>query len=196
MAKEKKTEGAVKPEGYTPRLKTKYTEEVAPALMKKFEYKSSMQIPKMDKITVNVGAGEARDNAKVLDAVVADLMKITGQKPVVTQATKSVATFKLREAMNIRAKVTLRGDRRWEVMDRLFSIALPRVRDFRGIDPSGFDGRGNYAMGVKEQLIFPEIEYDKIDKIRGMDIVMCTTAQTDEEARELLKQIGAPFAGR
>ena len=194
MAKEKKTEGAVKPEGYTTRLKTKYTEEVAPALMKKFEYKSSMQIPKMDKITVNVGAGEARDNAKVLDAVVADLMKITGQKPVVTKAKKSVANFKLREGMNIGAKVTLRGDRMWEFMDRLFSIALPRVRDFRGINPNGFDGRGNYAMGVKEQLIFPEIEYDKIDKIRGMDIVFTTTATTDEEARELLTLMGAPFA--
>ena len=194
MAKEKKTEGAVKPEGYTPRLKTRYTEEVAPALMKKFEYKSSMQIPKMDKITVNVGAGEARDNAKVLDAVVADLMKITGQKPVVTKAKKSVANFKLREGMNIGAKVTLRGDRMWEFMDRLFSIALPRVRDFRGINPNGFDGRGNYAMGVKEQLIFPEIEYDKIDKIRGMDIVFTTTATTDEEARELLTLMGAPFA--
>ena len=194
MAKEKKTEGAVKPEGYTPRLKTKYTEEVAPALMKKFEYKSSMQIPKMDKITVNVGAGEARDNAKVLDAVVADLMKITGQKPVVTKAKKSVANFKLREGMNIGAKVTLRGDRMWEFMDRLFSIALPRVRDFRGINPNGFDGRGNYAMGVKEQLIFPEIEYDKIDKIRGMDIIIVTTAQTDEEAKYLLSQVGAPFA--
>ena len=194
MAKEKKTEGAVKPEGYTPRLKTKYTEEVAPALMKKFEYKSSMQIPKMDKITVNVGAGEARDNAKVLDAVVADLMKITGQKPVVTKAKKSVANFKLREGMNIGAKVTLRGDRMWEFMDRLFSIALPRVRDFRGINPNGFDGRGNYAMGVKEQLIFPEIEYDKIDKIRGMDIIFVTTAKTDDEARELLTLMGAPFA--
>ena len=193
MAKEK-IEGAVKPEGYTPRLKTKYTEEVAPALMKKFEYKSSMQIPKFDKITINVGAGEARDNAKVLDAVVADLMKITGQKPVVTKAKKSVANFKLREGMNIGAKVTLRGDRMWEFMDRLFSIALPRVRDFRGINPNGFDGRGNYAMGVKEQLIFPEIEYDKIDKIRGMDIVFTTTATTDEEARELLSLMGAPFA--
>ena len=193
MAKEK-IEGAVKPEGYTPRLKTKYSEEVAPALMKKFEYKSVMQIPKMDKITINVGAGEARDNAKVLDAVVADLMKITGQKPVVTKAKKSVANFKLREGMNIGAKVTLRGDRMWEFMDRLFSIALPRVRDFRGINPNGFDGRGNYAMGIKEQLIFPEIEYDKIDKIRGMDVVICTTAETDEEARELLKLVGAPFA--
>ena len=193
MAKEK-IEGAVKPEGYTPRLKTKYTQEVAPALMKKFEYKSSMQIPKFDKITINVGAGEARDNAKVLDAVVADLMKITGQKPVVTKAKKSVANFKLREGMNIGAKVTLRGERMWEFMDRLFSIALPRVRDFRGINPNGFDGRGNYAMGVKEQLIFPEIDYDKIDKIRGMDIVFTTTATTDEEARELLTLMGAPFA--
>ena len=193
MAKEK-IEGAVKPEGYTPRLKTKYTQEVAPALMKKFEYKSSMQIPKFDKITINVGAGEARDNAKVLDAVVADLMKITGQKPVVTKAKKSVANFKLREGMNIGAKVTLRGDRMWEFMDRLFSIALPRVRDFRGINPNGVDGRGNYAMGVKEQLIFPEIDYDKIDKIRGMDIVFTTTATTDEEARELLTLMGAPFA--
>ena len=193
MAKEK-IEGAVKPEGYTPRLKTKYTQEVAPALMKKFEYKSSMQIPKFDKITLNVGAGEARVNAKVLDAVVADLMKITGQKPVVTKAKKSVANFKLREGMNIGAKVTLRGDRMWEFMDRLFSIALPRVRDFRGINPNGFDGRGNYAMGVKEQLIFPEIDYDKIDKIRGMDIVFTTTATTDEEARELLTLMGAPFA--
>ena len=193
MAKEK-IEGAVKPEVYTPRLKTKYSEEVAPALMKKFEYKSVMQIPKMDKITINVGAGEARDNAKVLDAVVADLMKITGQKPVVTKAKKSVANFKLREGMNIGAKVTLRGDRMWEFMDRLFSIALPRVRDFRGINPNSFDGRGNYAMGVKEQLIFPEIDYDKIDKIRGMDIVFTTTATTDEEARELLSLMGAPFA--
>ena len=193
MAKEK-IEGAVKPEGYTPRLKTKYTQEVAPALMKKFEYKSSMQIPKFDKITINVGAGEARDNAKVLDAVVADLMKITGQKPVVTKAKKSVANFKLREGMNIGAKVTLRGDRMWEFMDRLFSIALPRGRDFRGINPNGFDGRGNYAMAVKEQLIFPEIDYDKIDKIRGMDIVFTTTATTDEEARELLSLMGAPFA--
>ena len=193
MAKEKKTEGAVKPEGYTPRLKTKYTEEVAPALMKKFEYKSSMQIPKMDKITVNVGAGEARDNAKVLDAVVADLMKITGQKPVVTKAKKSVANFKLREGMNIGAKVTLRGDRMWEFMDRLFSIALPRVRDFRGINPNGFDGRGNYALGIREQLLFPEIEYDKVEKVRGMEMIFVTTAHTDEECKELLRGLGMPF---
>ena len=176
------------------RLKEKYIAEVAPALMKKFEYKSVMQIPKLDKITINFGCGEARDNAKVLDAVVADLTKIAGQKPVITKAKKSVANFKLREGMNIGAKVTLRGARMWEFLDRLFSIALPRVRDFRGINPNGFDGRGNYAMGVKEQLIFPEIEYDKIDKIRGMDIVFTTTANTDEEARELLTLLGAPFA--
>ena len=181
-------------ENYIPRLKVKYSEEVAHALMKKFEYKSVMQIPKLDKITINVGCGEARDNAKVLDAVVADLTKIAGQKPVITKAKKSVANFKLREGMNIGAKVTLRGARMWEFLDRLFSIALPRVRDFRGINPNGFDGRGNYAMGVKEQLIFPEIEYDKIDKIRGMDIVFTTTANTDEEARELLTLLGAPFA--
>jgi large subunit ribosomal protein L5 len=181
-------------ENYIPRLKVKYSEEVAPALMKKFEYKSVMQIPKLDKITINVGCGEARDNAKVLDAVVADLTKIAGQKPVITKAKKSVANFKLREGMNIGAKVTLRGAHMWEFLDRLFSIALPRVRDFRGINPNGFDGRGNYAMGVKEQLIFPEIEYDKIDKIRGMDIVFTTTANTDEEARELLTLLGAPFA--
>ena len=181
-------------ENYIPRLKVKYSEEVAPALMKKFEYKSVMQIPKLDKITINVGCGEARDNAKVLDAVVADLTKIAGQKPVITKAKKSVANFQLREGMNIGAKVTLRGAHMWEFLDRLFSIALPRVRDFRGINPNGFDGRGNYAMGVKEQLIFPEIEYDKIDKIRGMDIVFTTTAGTDEEARELLTLLGAPFA--
>ena len=181
-------------ENYIPRLKVKYSEEVAPALMKKFEYKSVMQIPKLDKITINVGCGEARDNAKVLDAVVADLTKIAGQKPVITKAKKSVANFKLREGMNIGAKVTLRGARMWEFLDRLFSIALPRVRDFRGINPNGFDGRGNYAMGVKEQLIFPEIEYDKIDKIRGMDVVICTTATNDEEARALLAKVGAPFA--
>jgi large subunit ribosomal protein L5 len=176
------------------RFKDKYVSEVAPALMSKFAYKSPMQIPKFDKIVINVGCGEARDNAKVLDAVVADLTKIAGQKPVITKAKKSVANFKLREGMNIGAKVTLRGARMWEFLDRLFSIALPRVRDFRGINPNGFDGRGNYAMGVKEQLIFPEIEYDKIDKIRGMDIVFTTTANTDEEARELLTLLGAPFA--
>ncbi|MBR5536571.1 MAG: 50S ribosomal protein L5 [Clostridia bacterium] len=176
------------------RLKVKYTEEVAPALFKKFGYKSTMQIPRIDKVVVNVGCGEARDNAKILEAVCSDLGAITGQKAVVTIAKKSVANFKLREGMNIGAKVTLRGERMWEFMDRLFSIALPRVRDFRGINPNGFDGRGNYAMGVKEQLIFPEIDYDKIDKIRGMDIVFTTTATTDEEARELLSLMGAPFA--
>ena len=177
-----------------PNLKTKYTEEVAPALMKKFEYKSVMQIPKLDKVVINVGCGEARDNAKVLDAVVRDLTAITGQKAIVTIAKKSVANFKLREGMPIGAKVTLRGEKMWEFLDRLFNVALPRVRDFRGISANAFDGRGNYALGIKEQLIFPEIEYDKIDKIRGMDIVVCTTANTDEEAKELLKLIGAPFA--
>ena len=176
-----------------PNLKAKYTAEVAPALMQKFGYKSTMQIPRLEKIVVNVGCSEARENAKVLDAVVNDLTTITGQKAIITKAKKSVANFKLREGMNIGAKVTLRGDRMWEFLDRLFNVALPRVRDFRGISADGFDGRGNYALGVKEQLIFPEIEYDKIDKIRGMDIVICTTAETDEEARELLTLIGAPF---
>ena len=179
-----------------PNLKAKYQAEVAPALMQKFGYKSTMQIPRLEKIVVNVGCSEARENAKVLDAVVNDLTTITGQKAVITKAKKSVANFKLREGMPIGAKVTLRADRMWEFLDRLFNVALPRVRDFRGISADAFDGRGNYALGVKEQLIFPEIEYDKIDKIRGMDIVMCTTAQTDEEARELLKLIGAPFANR
>ena len=180
----------------TPNLKKLYQDEVAPALMQKFGYKSTMQIPRLEKIVVNVGCSEARENAKVLDAVVSDLTTITGQKAVITKAKKSVANFKLREGMPIGAKVTLRGNKMWEFLDRLFNVALPRVRDFQGINPNSFDGRGNYALGIKEQLIFPEIEYDKIDKIRGMDIVMCTTAQTDEEARELLKQIGAPFAGR
>ena len=178
----------------TPNLKKKYQDEVAPALMQKFGYKSTMQIPRLEKIVVNVGCSEARENAKVLDAVVNDLTTITGQKAVITKAKKSVANFKLREGMPIGAKVTLRADRMWEFLDRLFNVALPRVRDFRGISPNAFDGRGNYALGVKEQLIFPEIEYDKIDKIRGLDIVICTTAQTDEEAKELLSLIGAPFA--
>ena len=176
------------------RLKEMYVKEVAPALMKKFEYKSVMQIPKLEKIVINVGCGEARDNAKVLDAVVSDLKQITGQMPVLCKAKKSVANFKLREGMTIGAKVTLRGDRMYEFLDRLFNIALPRVRDFRGINPNSFDGRGNYSMGIKEQLIFPEIEYDKIDKVRGMDICFVTTANTDEEARELLTLMGAPFA--
>ena len=178
---------------YVPNLKAKYQAEVAPALMQKFGYKSTMQIPRIEKIVVNCGCGEARENAKVLEAVVKDLGTITGQKPVITKAKKSVANFKLREGMPIGAKVTLRQDKMWEFLDRLFNVALPRVRDFRGINPNAFDGRGNYALGVKEQLIFPEIEYDKIDKIRGMDIIICTTAQTDEEARELLSLIGAPF---
>ena len=177
-----------------PNLKAKYQAEVAPALMQKFGYKSTMQIPRLDKIVINVGCSEARENPKVLDAVVRDLTTISGQKAVVTKAKKSVANFKLREGMPIGAKVTLRHDKMWEFMDRLFNVALPRVRDFRGISADGFDGRGNFALGIKEQLIFPEIEYDKIDKIRGMDIVMVTTAQTDEEARELLKLVGAPFA--
>ena len=176
-----------------PNLKAKYQAEVAPALMQKFGYKSVMEIPKIDKIVVNCGCGEARDNSKVLEAVVGDLTKITGQKAIITKAKKSVANFKLREGMPIGAKVTLRADRMWEFLDRLFNVALPRVRDFRGINPNSFDGRGNYAFGLKEQLIFPEIEYDKVDKIRGMDICICTTATTDEEAKELLTQLGAPF---
>ena len=176
------------------RMKDFYKEEVAPALMKKFGYKSVMQIPKLDKIVINVGAGEAKENAKAIDSISGDLAKITGQKPVVCKAKKSVANFKLREGMPIGVKVTLRGDRMYEFLDRLFNVALPRVRDFQGINPNSFDGRGNYALGIKEQLIFPEIEYDKIDKIRGMDVVICTTAHTDEEARALLEQVGAPFA--
>lgn len=176
------------------RLKEFYKSEVAPALMNKFSYKSVMEIPKLEKIIVNVGAGEARDNSKVIDAILTDLSAITGQKPVVCRARKSVANFKLREGMPIGAKVTLRGERMYEFMDRLFNVALPRVRDFRGINANSFDGRGNYNMGVKEQLIFPEIDYDKIDKVRGMDICFVTTAKTDEEARELLKLMGAPFA--
>ena len=177
-----------------PNLKAKYNAEIAPALMQKFGYKSTMQIPRLHKIVVNVGCGEARDNSKVLESVVNDLATITGQKPIITKAKKSVANFKLREGMPIGAKVTLRGNKMWEFLDRLFNVALPRVRDFRGINPNAFDGRGNYALGLKEQLIFPEIEYDKIDKIRGMDIVICTTANTDEEAKELLKLLGAPFS--
>jgi large subunit ribosomal protein L5 len=176
-----------------PRLKTKYTEEIAPALMKKFQYKSVMEIPKLDKIVINVGCGDAKDNQKVIDSVVNEISAISGQHAVVTKARKSVANFKLREGMNIGVKVTLRRDKMWEFLDRLFNVALPRVRDFHGINPNSFDGRGNYALGIKEQLIFPEIDYDKIDKIRGMDIVMCTTAKTDEEARELLTLLGAPF---
>ena len=176
------------------RLREEYKANVAPALRAKYNYKSVMQIPKLDKVVINVGCGEARDNAKVIDAIVNDLGQITGQKAVVCKARKSVANFKLREGMPIGAKVTLRGEKMYEFVDRLFNTALPRVRDFRGINPNSFDGRGNYAMGVKEQLIFPEIDYDKIDKVRGMDIIFVTTANTDEEARELLSLMGAPFA--
>jgi large subunit ribosomal protein L5 len=176
------------------RIKEMYLKEVAPALMKKYEYKSTMQIPKLEKIVINVGAGDAKDNSKVIDSIMTDLQTISGQKPVPTYAKKSVANFKLREGMKIGAKVTLRGERMYEFVDRLFNIALPRVRDFKGINPDGFDGRGNYSLGLKEQLIFPEIVYDQVEKIRGMDIAFVTTAQTDEEARELLTLMGAPFA--
>lgn len=174
-------------------LKDFYVSDVAPALMKKFGYKSVMQIPKLDKVVINVGAGEAKDNAKVIDAIMTDLATITGQKPVVCRAKKSVANFKLREGMPIGVKVTLRGERMYEFVNKLFNVAFPRVRDFRGISANSFDGKGNYSTGIKEQLIFPEIEYDKIDKVRGMDINFITTAQTDEEARELLSLLGAPF---
>ena len=176
------------------RLRDYYKNEVAPALMKKFEYKSPMQIPKVEKIILNIGAGDAKDNAKVIDSIIADLETITGQKAVPTLARKSVANFKLRQGMKIGAKVTLRGEKMYEFMDRFFNLALPRVRDFKGINPNAFDGRGNYSVGIKEQLIFPEIEYEKIDKIRGMDIVFVTTATNDEHARELLALMGAPFA--
>ncbi len=178
---------------YTPNLKVKYNEEVAPALMQKFGYKSTMEIPRLEKIVVNVGCGDARDNTKALDIVVKEISAITGQKAVITKAKKSVANFKLREGMAIGVKVTLRSNKMWEFLDRLFNVALPRVRDFRGISADSFDGRGNYAVGIKEQLIFPEIEYDQVEKIRGMDIVMVTTAKSDEEGRELLKLLGAPF---
>ena len=175
------------------RLKERYVNEVADALMKKFNYKSVMQIPKLEKIVINVGCGEARDNPKVLDAIISDIKQITGQKPVICKAKKSVANFKLREGMAIGVKVTLRGERMYEFLDRFFNLALPRVRDFRGINPNSFDGRGNYSLGVREQLIFPEIEYDKVEKIRGMDIVFTTTAKTDEEAKALLEMLGMPF---
>ncbi|MDD6084307.1 MAG: 50S ribosomal protein L5 [Oscillospiraceae bacterium] len=176
------------------RMKDYYNSTVAPAMMKKFGYKSVMQIPKLDKIVINVGAGEARENAKVIDAIMNDLAAITGQKPVICRAKKSVANFKLREGMPIGVKVTLRNERMYEFIDKFFNVSLPRVRDFRGINPNSFDGRGNYSTGIKEQLIFPEIEYDKIDKVRGMDINFITTANTDEEAKELLTLMGAPFA--
>ena len=176
------------------RLKEIYQNEIEDALMKKFEYKNIMEVPKIEKVVINMGVGEAKENAKLLDAAVKDLETITGQKAVVTKAKKSVANFKIREGMPIGCKVTLRGDRMYEFIDRLVNLALPRVRDFRGVNPNSFDGRGNYALGIKEQLIFPEIEYDKIDKIRGMDIIFVTTAKTDEEARELLAQFNMPFA--
>ena len=176
------------------RLRDYYKNEVAPALMKKFAYKSPMQIPRLEKVVVNVGAGDAKDNSKVIDSIIDDLTMITGQKAVPTTARKSVSNFKLRAGMHIGAKVTLRGDRMYEFVDKFFSLALPRVRDFKGINPNSFDGRGNYTCGLKEQLIFPEIEYDKVDKIRGMDICFVTTANTDEEAKELLTLLGAPFA--
>lgn len=176
------------------RLQEHYKNEVAPAMMKKFGYKNVMQIPKLEKIVVNIGAGDSKDNSKLLDAAVNELAMITGQKPLITVAKKSVSNFKVREGMKLGCKVTLRSDKMYEFMDRLFNIALPRVRDFRGINPNSFDGRGNYALGIKEQLIFPEIEYDKIEKIRGMDVIFVTTAKTDEEAKELLTLMGAPYA--
>ena len=176
------------------RFSEKYKNEVAPALMNKFEYSSVMQIPKFNKIVINVGCGDAKENSKVIDKVIEEITLISGQKAVPTYAHKSIANFKLREGMKIGVKVTLRGEKMYEFMDKLFSFALPRVRDFKGINPNGFDGRGNYSLGLKEQLIFPEIEYDKVEKIRGMDIVFVTTAKTDEEARELLTLMGAPFA--
>ena len=176
------------------RLKDVYMDEIREQMMKKFGYKNIMQVPKLDKIVVNMGIGEARENEKILDAAARDMAIITGQKPVITKAKKSIANFKIREGMPIGCKVTLRGDRMYEFLDRLVNLALPRVRDFRGVNPNSFDGRGNYALGIKEQLIFPEIEYDKIDKVRGMDIIFTTTANTDEEARELLRLFNMPFA--
>ena len=176
------------------RLKETYQNEIVDAMVKKFGYKNIMEVPKLDKIVINMGVGEAKDNAKLLDAAVADLEKIAGQKAVVTRAKNSVANFKIREGMPIGCKVTLRGEKMYEFLDRLVNLALPRVRDFRGVNPNAFDGRGNYALGIKEQLIFPEIEYDKVDKVRGMDVIFVTTANTDEEARELLKQFNMPFA--
>ena len=177
------------------RLQEKYQKEIAAALKEKFNYDSAMQIPKLEKIVINMGVGEVRENPKALESAIKDLETITGQKAVVTKAKKSIATFKIRQGMNIGCKVTLRGERMYTFFDKLISVALPRVRDFRGVNPNSFDGRGNYSMGIKEQLIFPEIEYDKVDKIRGMDIIFVTTAKNDEEAKELLKQFGMPFAG-
>lgn len=178
----------------TSRLKEKYTNEVVNSLMEKFQYKNIMQVPRLEKVIINMGVGEARDNPKILESAVKELEIIAGQKPVVTKAKKSIANFKLREGMNVGTKVTLRGERMYEFLDKLMNIALPRVRDFRGVSDTSFDGRGNYALGIKEQLIFPEIEYDKIDKVRGMDIIFVTSANTDEEARELLRFLGMPFA--
>jgi len=175
------------------KLEQRYKEEIAPAMMKKFNYKSPMQIPKLEKVVINMGVGDAKENAKALESATGDLAQIAGQKPIITKAKHSVAVFKLREGMNIGCKVTLRKSRMYEFVDRFFNAALPRVRDFRGINPNSFDGRGNYSLGIKEQLIFPEINYDQIDKIRGMDIIFVTTAQTDEEAKELLTLMGAPF---
>ena len=175
------------------RLKEQYITEIAPAMQKKFGYENVMQIPKLDKIVVNMGVGEAKENAKLLESAVADMQLITGQKPVLTKAKKSIANFKIREGMNIGCKVTLRGEKMYEFADRLINLALPRVRDFRGVNPNAFDGRGNYALGIKEQLIFPEIEYDKVDKVRGMDVIFVTTANTDEEARELIRLFGMPY---
>ena len=176
------------------RLKENYQNEIVPAMVKKFEYKNIMQVPKLDKVVINMGVGEAKENAKLLEAAMGDLEIIAGQKPVVTRAKNSIANFKLREGMPIGCKVTLRGEKMYEFVDRLINLALPRVRDFRGVNPNAFDGRGNYALGIKEQLIFPEIEYDKVDKVRGMDVIFVTTANTDEEARELLTQFNMPFA--
>lgn len=176
------------------RLKETYQNEIVPAMVKKFGYKNVMQVPKLEKVVLNMGVGEAKENAKILDAAVKDMEIITGQKAVITKAKKSVANFKIREGMPIGCKVTLRGEKMYEFVDRLINLALPRVRDFRGVNPNAFDGRGNYALGIKEQLIFPEIEYDKVDKIRGMDVIFVTTAKTDEEARELLAQFNMPFA--
>jgi large subunit ribosomal protein L5 len=176
------------------RLKEQYQNEIVPAMIKKFEYKNVMQVPKLDKVVVNMGVGEAKENAKLLEAAMKDLETITGQKAIATKSKKSIANFKIREGMNIGCKVTLRGEKMYEFVDRLINLALPRVRDFRGVNANAFDGRGNYALGIKEQLIFPEIEYDKVDKVRGMDIIFVTTAKTDEEARELLTQFNMPFA--
>ena len=176
------------------RLKTLYKDEIVDAMIKKFGYKNIMEVPKLDKIVVNIGVGEAKENAKVLESAVRDLEIITGQKPIVTKAKKSIANFKIREGMSIGCKVTLRGEKMYDLLDRLVNLALPRVRDFRGVNPNSFDGRGNYSLGIKEQLIFPEIEYDKVDKVRGMDVICVTTAKTDEEARELLRLFNMPFA--